>query len=59
MGEMRNAHKILDWKHGGKGPLRRPRYIQEDSAKMDLREISGKVWTGLIWLRTGTSGRLL
>jgi hypothetical protein len=27
--------------------------------KMDLREIGRMVWTGLIWLRKGTSGGLV
>jgi hypothetical protein len=31
----------------------------EDNIKMDFKETGCKVWTGLIWLRTGTSGRLL
>jgi hypothetical protein len=30
----------------------------EDNIKMDLGE-DGAVWTGLIWLRTETSGGLL
>jgi hypothetical protein len=26
-----------------------------DNIRMDIREISGKVWTGFIWLRIGTT----
>jgi hypothetical protein len=31
----------------------------EDNIRMDLREKGEEMWTGLIWLRTGTSGGLL
>jgi hypothetical protein len=37
----------------------RPMRRWEDNMRMDLKEIGGKVWTGFIWLRAGTSGRLL
>jgi hypothetical protein len=42
-------------------PLGRPRHRWVDSIKIDLGEIGwdGVVWTGSIWLRIGTSGRLL
>jgi hypothetical protein len=45
----------------GKRPLGRPRRRREDNIRMDLREIGwgGMEWTGLIWLRIGTSGGLL
>jgi hypothetical protein len=45
----------------GKRPLGRPRRRWVDSIKIDLREIGWDsiVWTGLIWLRIGTSGGLL
>jgi len=35
-------------------PLGRPRHRCKDS-RMNLREEGGKVWTGFIWLRKGTS----
>jgi hypothetical protein len=41
-----------------KEPLGRPRCRWEDNIKMGLRE-DGMVWIGMIWLRIGTSGRLL
>jgi hypothetical protein len=49
---------------GGKArrekPLERPRRRWEDGIKMDIREIGwGGVWSGLTWLRIGTSGWLL
>ena len=40
----------------GKGPPMRPRRRWEDNIKMDLQEVGGGTWTGLIWLRTGTGG---
>jgi hypothetical protein len=53
--EMRNTYKILVGTPEGMRPLRRPRCKWEDNIRMDLRE----VWTGFIWLRTGTLGGLL
>jgi hypothetical protein len=50
-GGKRNAYRILVGKPEGKRPLGRPRHRWEDTIKMD--EV---VWTGLIWLRIGTSG---
>jgi hypothetical protein len=58
MGEKRNAYRILVGKPEEKRPLGRPsRWV--DNMKMDLREIGWMVWTGMIWLKIGTSGRLL
>jgi hypothetical protein len=42
-----------------KGPLGRPRRRCVDSIKMDLVERGWVVWTGLVWLRKGTSLELL
>jgi hypothetical protein len=51
MRKKRNVYGIL---------VGRPRCRWEDNIKMDLREIGwGVVWTGLIWLRIGSSGGLL
>jgi hypothetical protein len=36
----------------------RPRHRWEDNITSDLRELGGKVWTGCIWIRIGTSGGL-
>jgi hypothetical protein len=55
MGEKRNACRILV----GKRPLGRSRRRLEEYIKMDIREWYGVVWTGSIWLRIRTSGRLL
>jgi hypothetical protein len=58
IGEKRNAYRILVGKPEGKRPLGRPRCRWVDNIKMDLRD-DVVVWTGLIWLRIGTSGVLL
>jgi hypothetical protein len=60
MGAKRNAYRILVEKPEGKRPLGRPRHRWVDSIKMVLKETQDEVlWTGLIWLNTGTSGGLL
>jgi hypothetical protein len=41
----------------GKRALRRPRHRCEDNNKTDVQKNRvGEAWTGLIWLRIGTSG---
>jgi hypothetical protein len=54
MGDMRNAYIILVGKPEGKRPLRRPRQSWED-VRWILWIQGGKVWTGYIWFRMGTS----
>jgi hypothetical protein len=54
-GAKRNEYRILVGKPEGKRPLR-PRHRWVDNINIDLREIG---WTGSIWLRIGTNGRLL
>jgi hypothetical protein len=53
MGEKRNIYRILVGKPEGKRPLGIPRCRWVDNIKIDLREIGGEIWTGVIWLRTG------
>jgi hypothetical protein len=53
-GEKMNVYSILVGKPEGKRLLGTPRCRWVDNIKMD-----GVVWTGLIWFRTVTSGRLL
>jgi hypothetical protein len=45
-------------KSEGKRPLGRPRSRWLD-IWMDLVEVDGVTWTGLVWLRIGTGGELL
>jgi hypothetical protein len=42
----------------GKRPLGRLTRRLEDNIRMDFGEQVENVWTGFIWLRTGTSGGL-
>jgi hypothetical protein len=58
-GAKRNAYRILVGKPEGKKPLGRPRCRWVDNIKIDLREINGMVWIGFIWLRIGTSEKLM
>jgi len=42
-GKIRNAYKILDWKHGGKRQLERFRGRWEDNIRMNLRGLEWEV----------------
>jgi hypothetical protein len=55
-GDKRNVYRLLVGKPEGKRPLGRSRHKWVNNIKIDLRQIG---WTGLIWLRVGTSGGLL
>jgi hypothetical protein len=55
----RNTYMLLVGKPEGRRPLGRPRHMWADNIKMDLVEIVGVVWTGLVWLRIGISGEFL
>jgi hypothetical protein len=57
-GERKNAHGILVGKSEGKRPVGKQRCRWVDNIKLDLR-YEVVVWSGLIWLRIGSSGRLL
>jgi hypothetical protein len=56
MEEMGNSYSISVAE--GKRPLGRHLRRWEDNIIMDIRKQSGKLWTGFIWLRIGTSGGL-
>jgi len=47
MGEVRNSYKILVRKSEGKRPSGIPMHRQENTIRMDLREIG---WEGVDWL---------
>jgi hypothetical protein len=59
MGEKRIAYRLLVRKPEGKRPLGRSRRRWVDNIRMDLGEVFGVMWTGLVWLRIGTGGELL
>jgi hypothetical protein len=52
-------YMLLVGKPEGKRPLGRSRRRWIDAIKVDLLEIGLSLWTGLVWLRTGTVGELL
>jgi hypothetical protein len=54
-GEKRNAYRLLVGKPERKGPQGRLRL----GGCIKLRWINDMMWTGLVWLRIGTSGELL
>jgi hypothetical protein len=58
-GETWSAYRNLVGKPEGKRPLRTPECRWEYNIKMDLEGLGWGVWTGLIWLRIRTDGRLL
>jgi hypothetical protein len=58
MGARRSAYTVLVGKPEGRIPLARPRHRWEDNIQM-VREVGWGAWTGLIWLRIGTGGRLM
>ena len=51
-------HRVLVWKHEGKGPLGRPRRKWENNIKGILRKWKGVVGTGWSWLRIGVRGSI-
>jgi hypothetical protein len=58
-GEKRNAYRLLVGKPEGKRPLGRPRRRRGIILGWILEKWNGVMWTGLVWLRTGTGGELL
>jgi hypothetical protein len=58
MGERRGAYRVLVGKTDRR-PLERPTHRWEHNVSMDLSEVGWGAWTGMIWLRMGTGGRLL
>jgi hypothetical protein len=58
MGEKIKASRFLLGKPEGKGRLGRLKRIRDDNINIGLKVIERRVWAGLMWLRTGTSGWL-
>jgi hypothetical protein len=58
-GEKRNAYRLLVGNPEGKRPLGRPRRRCVDNIRMISERWNGVMWTGLVWLKTGTGGELL
>jgi hypothetical protein len=62
MVEKRNAYRLLVGKPEGTRPLQRHRCRWVDNIKrvffFFLEREDGVMWTGLVWLRIGTSGEL-
>jgi hypothetical protein len=58
-GEKRNGCRLLAGKPEGRRPLGRPRRRWVDNIRMIFERKDGVLWTGLVWLRIGTSGELL
>jgi hypothetical protein len=59
MGEKGNTYRILEGKPEGKRPLGRSRHRSVIIIKWILERQGGVIWSGLTWLRIGTSGGLL
>jgi len=59
MGQKRGTFKVTMWRTDGNRQLGRTRRRWEDNIKMGFHEIVWGGWTGSIWLRMGTGGRLL
>jgi len=45
---------LLDGQPEGKRPLERPK-LRSENIRLGLTAWNGRAWTGLIWLRIGTS----
>jgi hypothetical protein len=54
-----HACRVLVGNSDGKRPLGRLGCRLDGNIEMDCKEIGWGLWTGFIWLRIGTSGKLL
>ena len=44
VGERKSTHRVLERKHGGKGPLGRSGRRWKDNVKIDLQEMGRESW---------------
>jgi hypothetical protein len=58
IGEMRNVYESSVGKLKGKRPLGRLGRWRED-IRIDLKRNVGRLWSGYVWIRIGTSGGVL
>jgi hypothetical protein len=54
--DTRNAYRIFIGRYAARIPFRRSGHRKYDYIKIDLNEVS---WSGVSWLRMGSSGALL
>jgi hypothetical protein len=59
MGKKRNMYRLLVVKPEGKRRLGRPRSGWVNELRWTLERWDGVIRTGLVWLRIGTSGKIL
>jgi hypothetical protein len=59
MGENRNTHRVLVGKREGNDHLENLSIGGKIILNWVIEKYDGVVWIALIWLRVGTSGRLL
>jgi hypothetical protein len=57
--EMRSVYQVLVGKREVNRPPGRPRRRRKDNIKIDVKNMSGKLQTGFIWLMIGTDGVFL
>jgi hypothetical protein len=53
-----DAYSLVVGKPEGKRPFERPRLEWKDNIKMDLKLVR-RTWTGFMWFRIQTKGKLL
>jgi len=59
MGVRLGAYRDLVGRTAGMSPLGRPRRRWEENITVNVQEVGWGAWTGMIWSRTRTGGRLL
>jgi hypothetical protein len=59
MGERTDSYGILVGRPEERRPFGKPRRRRSNNIKMYLQKVGWGIWTGSIWLRIVTDGRLL